>query len=322
MARALRIEYPGAFYHVLNRGQRREAIVRDQRDRERFLLDLERAAGLFHIVVHSYCLMTNHFHLIVETPQGNLSGAMHWLHASYAGYYNRRHRCDGHVFQGRFKAILVDAGTYLEALSRYIHRNPVRAGMVSRPWDYPWSSCRYFVRSAKVPAWVEVNRILGGFARRRVAARRRYGAYVSEADAASPFDEVVAGSILGSEGFVRWVQDSLLQGREDVPDVPALADLHARPAVDRIVAQVARHYAVRAEDILVRGRKNNRERDVAIYPARELSGLRGRELGRYFGGLKGAAVAMRCTHVLGRLAQDHRLARDVAQLRRRIANNE
>jgi len=81
--------------------------------------------------------MTNHFHLMVETPQGNLSRAMHWLHASYAGYYNRRHRCHGHVFQGRFKAILIEAGPHLEALSRYIHRNPVQAGMVSRPWEYP-----------------------------------------------------------------------------------------------------------------------------------------------------------------------------------------
>jgi putative transposase len=174
MARALRIEYPGAFYHVLNRGQRREAIVQDQQDRERFVSDLERAAGLFRFATHSYCLMTNHFHLIMETPQGNLSRAMHWLHASYAGYCNRRHRCNGHVFQGRFKAILVDAGTYLEALSGYIHRNPVRAGTVVRPWEYPWSSCRYFVKAEKVPEWLDVSRILGGFARSRAAARRRY----------------------------------------------------------------------------------------------------------------------------------------------------
>ena len=260
-------------------------------------------------------------YLIAETPEGNLSRAMHWLHASYAGYYNRRHRCSGHVFQGRFKAILVDAGTYLEALSRYIHRNPVRAGMVSRPWDYPWSSCRYFVKSAKAPAWLEVNRVLGGFARSRAAARGRYAAYVSESDAASPFDEVVAGSILGSERFVRWVRDSLLQGREHVSDVPGLADLHARPAVDSIVAQVARHYAVQTEHILARGHKNNRERDVAIYLARELAGVSGRELGRCFGGLKAAAVAMRCTHVLGRLAEDRHLAKEVAQLRRKISNN-
>ena len=97
MSRALRIECPGAFYHVHNRGQRREAIVRDRRDRERFVSDLERTAKLSGAVIHSYCLMTNHFHLIVETPDGSLSRAMHWLHASYAGYYNRWHRCNGHA---------------------------------------------------------------------------------------------------------------------------------------------------------------------------------------------------------------------------------
>jgi REP element-mobilizing transposase RayT len=322
MSRALRIEYPGAFYHVLNRGQRREAIVRDERDRERFVSDLERTAKLFCTPIHSYCLMTNHFHLIVETPQANLSRAMHWLHASYACYYNRRHRCNGHVFQGRFKAILIEAGPYLEAVSRYIHRNPVRAAVVSRPWDYPWSSCRYFVGRGRSPAWLEVDRILGGFARGNTAARRRYAAYVSEPDLATPFDGVIGGLILGSEGFVRWVRDSFLRGRENVSDVAGLSDLHSRPAVDDIVAQVGRHYGVRPESILARGHKNRRERDVAIYLARELAGLSGRELGCRFGGLKGAGIAMRCTRLLGRTAKDRRLAMDIAHLRLKIAKSE
>lgn len=224
MARALRIECPGAFYHVLNRGQRREAMVQDDQDRERFLSDIGRAAGLFGTSIHAYCLMTNHFHLIVETPEGNLSQAMHWLHASYSGHYNRRHHCSGHVFQGRFKAILIDAGTYLEALSRYVHRNPVRAGIISRPWDYSWSSCRYFVKAVKAPAWLEVSRILGGFAHRRATAQRRYADNLSQPDEESPWGEVVGRSILGSEGFVRWVRNSLLPGRESVSDVPEISE--------------------------------------------------------------------------------------------------
>src|SRR4030065_430675 len=102
MARALRIEYRGAFYHVMNRGQRRGSIVQDDEDRERFVSLLERMAGLFAVRVHAYCLMPNHYHAILETPEGNLSRAMHWLHVSYAGASNRRHRCSRHVFQGRF----------------------------------------------------------------------------------------------------------------------------------------------------------------------------------------------------------------------------
>jgi putative transposase len=151
MARPLRIEYAGAFYHVLNRGQRREAIVQDSADGERFVSDLSKMAGQYGVLIHGYCLMTNHYHLILETPHGNLSRAVQWLNVAYAAYYNRRHRLCGHLFQGRFKAILLDASTYLEAVSRYIHRTPVRAKMVSDARKYPWSSCRYFVGPDKSP---------------------------------------------------------------------------------------------------------------------------------------------------------------------------
>ena len=255
MARPLRIEYPGAFYHVLNRGQRQEEIVADRRDRERFLSDLGRMAQRYSVLIHSYCLMTNHFHLLVETPEGNLSRAMHWLHVSYATYYNRRHTCAGHLFQGRFKALLVDAGTYLEASSRYIHRNPVRAGIASRPWAYPWSSCRYFVTSDAAPPWLETKRILGGFARTTPAARRRYAAYVSDTAAPNPFEQAATGTILGAPAFLDWVKDTFLSGRAADRDIPELQHLQPRPDVHRIVATVATHYRISPERILARDRK-------------------------------------------------------------------
>ncbi len=118
MARPLRIEYPGAFYHVLNRGQRQDVIVDDDQDRQRFVFCLERMAKQYGIRIHKYCLMTNHYHLIIETPEANLSRAIQWLNVSYASYYNRRHHYAGHLFQGRFKAIVVEADEYLESLSR------------------------------------------------------------------------------------------------------------------------------------------------------------------------------------------------------------
>ena len=113
MARPLRIEYHGAFYHVINRGHRQEPIVKDERDKERFISCPSRMARQFNVLVHSYCLMTNHYHLILETSEGNLSRALQWLNVSYAAYYNRRHHYVGHLFQGRFKAVIVDAGEYL-----------------------------------------------------------------------------------------------------------------------------------------------------------------------------------------------------------------
>ena len=123
MARPLRVEFPGAFYHVVNRGNAGEAIFRSDRDREKFLEYLGTTVERFGIKVHTYCLMTNHYHFLIETPEANLSRAVQWLNVSYAAYFNRRRQRCGHLFQGRFKSILVDADTYLKHLSRYIHHH-------------------------------------------------------------------------------------------------------------------------------------------------------------------------------------------------------
>jgi putative transposase len=320
MARPLRIEYPGAFYHVVNRGQRQEPIVLDRRDRERFLSDLERMAGQFHVLIHSYCLMTNHYHLILETPEGNLSRAVQWLNVSYAAYYNRRHQCAGHVFQGRFKALLVEATVYLEALSRYIHFNPVRAGLVSRAWDYEWSSCRYFVGSVAAPRWLEVNRILGGFRHTKKAAQRQYAAYVSEANVSNPFDDAVAGSVLGTKRFLQWVQGTFLSARREDQEIPDLKRIKPYPSVETIVSAVADGLQASPEQILMRGRKRNLARNVAIYLCRELSGLNCRELGCRFGGISGAAITMRHDSFGRQMTKDRPLTEAVARMRERITN--
>ena len=138
MSRPLRVEYPGAFYHVINRGNNQEKIFKNDRDREKFLEYLEKANERFSIIIHTYCLMSNHFHLLVGTPDANLSQAMQWINVSYATYFNRKRGRAGHLFQGRFKAILIDADEYLKHLSRYIHLNPVRAKLVSGPSEYQW----------------------------------------------------------------------------------------------------------------------------------------------------------------------------------------
>jgi len=315
MARPLRIEYPGAFYHVLNRGHRGEPIVADSRDRERFLRDLELMAGLFRVAIHAYCLMTNHYHLILETPEGNLSRAVQWLNVSYATYYNRRHGCAGHLFQGRFKAILVDAGAYLDVLSRYIHLNPVRAGLVRRAWDYEWSSCRHFVRGGDVPQWLEVNRILGGFGRRGKVSQRRYAAYLAEADVSNPFEDVIAGSMLGAEPFLAWVKGTFLSARRSDREIPDLKQLQRCVPVEAIVRETAACLRVAPDDVRAARRKQNRARDIAIYLSRELSGLSCRELGGRFGAVSGAAVTMRHKRVVRLMQEDRRLARDVAQVR-------
>jgi REP element-mobilizing transposase RayT len=161
MARPLRLEFPGATYHVTSRGDRREAIYRDDADRALFLQVLEKALDRFNAQVLAYCLMGNHYHLVLHTRLANLSRLMRQLNGVYTQTFNRRHALVGHLFQGRFKAILVDRDLYLLALCRYVERNPVAAGLVRSPGQWPWSSYRAHVRKADAPAWLDCEGLHG-----------------------------------------------------------------------------------------------------------------------------------------------------------------
>ena len=185
MGRPLRVEYAGAFYHVINRGNAGGAIFKGKADRIRFLDCLEKAAERFSIRIHTYCLMTNHYHMLVETSEANLSRAIQWINVSYATYFNRKRGRRGHLSQGRFKSILVEADEYLKHLSRYIHLNPVRAKMVDSPEDHPWSSYGAFVEEIDPPEWLETSWLLSQFGEKPKAARQNYSAFVEAADPAT-----------------------------------------------------------------------------------------------------------------------------------------
>lgn len=172
-----------------------------------------------------------------------------------------------------------------------------------------------------MPPWLDVDRILGGFGRARSLARRRYAVYVSEADASNPLDEVIGGSLLGSQSFLERVRDRALWRPAETQDVPDRARLAERPSVDHIVEEVGASYHVPMEHILSRWHKRNLARDVAIYLSRELTGLRGRELGRRFGGITGSGITIRCGQVTASIAADEHLARKIARLRRRVGNS-
>ncbi len=173
MARPLRIEFPGALYHVTSRGDRREAIFEDGEDRLLFLHTLAEVVDRFNWLCHAYCLMTNHYHLLVETPDGNLSKGMRHLNGVYTQATNRRHMRSGHLFQGRFKGIIVDKDGYLLELTRYVVLNPVRAGMVRQPGKWQRSSYRAMIGETPAPAWLATDGILAQFAKRRITAQRR-----------------------------------------------------------------------------------------------------------------------------------------------------
>jgi REP element-mobilizing transposase RayT len=183
MARKLRLEYPGAIYHVMNRGDRREAIFRDDEDRKLFLETLGQACEKTGWQIHAWCLMPNHFHLVIETPRGNLVAGMKWFLGAYTGRFNRRHKLFGHLFSGRYKALIVDGSGsgYLKTVCDYVHLNPARArllGAHGKLASFAWSSFGYYLkRPGRRPRWLRVSRLLGehGILRDSKEGRREFG---------------------------------------------------------------------------------------------------------------------------------------------------
>jgi putative transposase len=225
MARKLRVQFPGAIYHVMNRGDRREPIFQDDLDRECFLQTLGEACEKTGWEVHAWCLMPNHFHLVIETPQANLVPGMKWLLGTYTGRFNRRHKLFGHLFSGRYKALIVDgSGTgYLRTVCDYVHLNPARAKFLEVGLSlssYPWSSLRDYLKSPqKRPDWLRVERLLGehGIPRDSVAGRREFGRRMElrrlERNDPGQFKAVRRGWCLGDKTFRK---ELLAQMKEQV----------------------------------------------------------------------------------------------------------
>ena len=231
MARPLRIEYAGALYHVTSRGDRRERIYEDDGDRQAFLAVLESVVERFNWICHGYCLMGNHYHLLIETPDPNLSRGMRQLNGSYTQKYNRLHGKVGHVFQGRYKAIVIEKESHLLEVCRYVVLNPVRAGVVRRPGQWRWSSYRATVGLTKAPDLLSTDWVLLQFGSCRPEAQREYRKHVREGlGGSAPWKGLVAGLLLGSEAFVARCR-ARLSSRLDLGDVPREQRFLGRPAL-------------------------------------------------------------------------------------------
>jgi REP-associated tyrosine transposase len=239
MARPLRIEFPGAIYHLTARGNARQNIFLDDEDRQRFLSVLERIVSRFHVALHAYCLMDNHYHLLLETPDGNLSQAMRQLNGVYTQGFNRRYGKVGHVLQGRFKAILVDRDGYLLELCRYVVLNPVRAKITRKPGTYRWSSYRATAGRAPVPPFLNVDWLLAQFGKQRAAAGRKYEIFVAEGmGQASPWERLQGQVLLGGEAFVERLRPGL-QDKRPIKEIPRKQRFAARPALATLFASRA-----------------------------------------------------------------------------------
>jgi len=323
MTRPLRVEYAGAFYHVLNRGNAGEKVLSQDRDKEKFLCYMGDAAARYGLGIHTYCLMSNHYHMLVETSGANLSAALQWLNISYAAWYNKKHDRSGHIFQGRFKSYLIDADEYLSTVSRYIHLNPVRARMVEKPGQYPWSSYGCFVGEQKQPEWLKTDTVLELFSAKKAKAKVAYRGFVEDIgieEVENPHKAAREGFILGGEGFVNWVQTTLLGKRSEEKEIPELKRLKPRPGLEEIIESVAEEYGCRGEDIRRSGKKNNSPRDIAIYISRSKSGMSCKELGEYFGTITGAGITMKYRQMSVAIDKDKKLQKKIEKIQKRIFN--
>ena len=264
MTRPLRIEFSGALYHVTSRGNAREDIYLQDGDRLLFLEILGAVCNRYNWTVHAYCLMSNHYHLLIETPDSNLSQGMRQLNGVYTQQFNRSHKRVGHIFQGRYKAILVQKETYLLELARYIVLNPVRARMVHTAKEWPWSSYLSTAGITPAPTWLSVDWLLSVFSEQRTAATTKYTAFVTQGlNQPAPWERLKNQIYLGDKAFVDKMQCkmTLEQKLDDIPKIQK--------------RQVAKPISYYAENCL--------NRDESITKAYQSGAYSLKQIGDYFG---------------------------------------
>lgn len=296
MSRRLRIQYPGAAYHVMSRGVLRGTVFSSDEDYGRFINCLARAREKFKLDVFAFALMTNHYHLFLRTREANLSRALQWLQTAYAAYYNRRHGRSGHVFEGRFKAIVVGEESYWATLTMYIHLNPVRAGAVGDPREYKWSSYRDYVDEQKPHEWVSCEDVLrsGGTDIARQKALYRKEALARSGRERTILDELKHGLVLGSAKFVRWLRDKIV-GRKasqvKAKEPAAKRRIRDEEACENVLGAVAREFGVSRRRLVKRERADrNVARDVAMHVLKTYTALTNRAIGEAFGVASDAAA--------------------------------
>lgn len=311
MGRPLRIEFPGALYHITSRGNEKKEIYRDDLDRMKFLEILKDYHDRYGILIHSYILMDNHYHLILETPKGNLLKIMHGINGSYTGYFNRRHKRAGHLFQGRYKAILVDKDSYLVQLSRYIHLNPVRTAIVEKPQQYKWSSYQAYIGKDKEHKWVEYSWVLSTFGEKRKRARSKYQEYVEEVlkeSIENPLKNLQGQILLGEDKFIEKIK-MMLKGKDLSPEIAERKRLRRQFYPDEIIKAVAKVFKISGEMIKKKSVKDNSARKAAIYFTQRYSGLSNVEIGNLFGGIHFSAVSKASDRLKKDMAGDKKLSK-------------
>ena len=305
MARPLRVEFEDAIYHLCLRGNARQRIFWDDRDRIRFLELLEQSAGRFAVAIFYFVLMANHVHLVAQTRRPNLSRWMHWLSVAYTVFFNRRHRMSGHLFQGRYKSFLVQEGDYLLGLSRYVHLNPVRGVSLGKgtPSErrkrlraFRWSSYPGYAGLKRPYPFVEEEMVLGELGGARKGERVRYRRFVEGGlarEVENPFEAVRWQAVLGNETFVQKLRDRLKGLHRHRREIPSLRRIGEGLKTEEVLEKVAKKFKVESKRMLEKGERGLAARNIAMWMVWESGSKSLREIGELFGGLDYAAVAQR-----------------------------
>lgn len=318
MPRPIRIEYEDAYYHVMNRGSGRGNIFHDATYFEAFLKTLEEAHQRFGVQILSYCLMSNHYHLLVKTPEANLGRAMRHINGVYTQRHNRLKKTDGPLFRGRYKAICVEKDSYQLQLSRYIHRNPLEAGMVDTLGGYPWSSYPHYLSRQKPPAWLYREEIYGqlGVNSRKSA---RYQAFVElgvDEEIKEFYSKCNLLPYLGSDEFRQWIYkqrqtDELSSSNKGLRDF--------KPSIAEVIEKIAKSFKADVDSITAskRGRTpNNIPRWVAMYLARECCGVLLKDISNSFNLSRIGSISTTINKLEVLMAKDVVLSRKVEAIRR------
>jgi REP element-mobilizing transposase RayT len=307
MSRPLRIDYPNAWHHVMNRARRGEVLFVDKADYQQFIDLLQETADLFNVNVAAFCMMPTHYHLMVQTPDATLSRCMRHLNGVYTQRYNVRHGCDGTLFRGRFKSILVDADNYMLQLVRYIHQNPLKAGLVKRLDQYVWSSHKGYLSKAKKWNWLYkdfVLQMLTAQTSTQIRIYKQFMAQEQDEDLVRVLDRKNPPSMLGSEKFISWIKDRFFKKKKD-KEVPASREL--APDLDTIISEVSRYYEIRPTTLkAVRRGIENEPRDVAMYLIRSMRSEPLMRVGAGFGLNRYSSVSSAVMRVKAKLQEDRK----------------
>lgn len=289
MARQVRIQYEGAVYHVSCRGNEGKEIFKDELDRDVFLDLLRDSLKTYSVGLYCYVLMENHFHLLLETPLANLSEFMRQFNITYISYYNRRHKRVGHLYQGRYKSILVDKENYLIVVSRYIHLNPVRIKKMERVSltekerylrRYKWSSLPGYINKAKRCSFIDYMMILEAYGGDNNKGRKAYWRAICS-DLSKGVDirqEIVGQSILGNDKFIKWVKERFLT--KDSREIPSVKKILSYKAKDKIIKAICEETGKEFDKII---RAKGATRQIAMELLYRLGGLKGTEIGEIMG---------------------------------------